>query len=348
MKGKMKAAFLREFGKGLSIEETDIPVPGPDEALVQVKASGLCASDLHIIDGILPTVKLNYIPGHEMAGVICKLGENVKGFYVGQHIVTAIDVICGHCRFCRTGQTHLCRSLKRIGFEINGSHEEYAVVPKDNLFPIAESVPFDQAAVIPDAVACMYHAIKDKGQVRAGDRVLILGVGGLGLQGLQIAKYFGAEVYATSRQDHKLEIAKQLGADGVINTAKEDLKDAIVKFTSGEMCDVIFDNIGIKDSIEQALTLLRPGGKIVAVGYSDPEFEANYQEMVIKEKEVIGIRGSSRQNLAETIQLVEKGIVKPYIYQTYPLEKINEALDQLRHGGSLGRTAIVFDEEKKE
>ena len=134
----------------------------------------------------------------------------------------------------------------------------------------------------------------------------------------------------------------------MINTAKEDLKDAIVKFTSGEMCDVIFDNIGIKDSIEQALTLLRPGGKIVAVGYSDPKFEANYQEMVIKEKEVIGIRGSSRQNLAETIQLVEKGIVKPYIYQTYPLEKINEALDQLRHGGSLGRTAIVFDEEKKE
>lgn len=343
MNGKMKAAFLREFHHGLSLEETDIPTPGPNEVLVKVKASGLCASDLHIIDGILPTVKLNYTPGHEMAGIVWELGENVTGLEKGQHVVAAIDVICGKCRFCRTGQTHLCRSLKRIGFELNGSHEEYAVVPKDNLFPIDESIPFEQAAVIPDAVVCMYHAIKDKGQVTAGDKVLILGVGGLGLQGIQIAKHFGAEVYATSRQDKKLELAKEFGADVVINTSKYDLKEEINKITDGEQCDVIFDNIGIKSSIEDSLKMLRPGGKIIAVGYSDPEFEANYQEVVIKEKEIIGIRGSSRQNLVEAIKMVEKGIVKPYIYKTYKLEEINEALDQLRHGGSLGRTVVVFD-----
>lgn len=278
-----------------------------------------------------------------MAGIVWELGENVTGLEKGQHVVAAIDVICGKCRFCRTGQTHLCRSLKRIGFELNGSHEEYAVVPKDNLFPIDESIPFEQAAVIPDAVVCMYHAIKDKGQVTAGDKVLILGVGGLGLQGIQIAKHFGAEVYATSRQDKKLELAKEFGANVVINTSKCDLKEEINKITDGEQCDVIFDNIGIKSSIEDSLKMLRPGGKIIAVGYSDPEFEANYQEVVIKEKEIIGIRGSSRQNLVEAIKMVEKGIVKPYIYKTYKLEEINEALDQLRHGGSLGRTVVVFD-----
>ena len=226
---------------------------------------------------------------------------------------------------------------------MNGSHEEYAVVPKDNLFPIDESIPFEQAAVIPDAVACMYHAIKDKGQVTAGDRVLILGVGGLGLQGIQIAKHFGAEVYATSRQDKKLELAKGFGADVVINTSKCDLKEEINRITDGEQCDVIFDNIGIKNSIDDCLKMLRPGGKIIVVGYSDPEFEANYQQVVIKEKEIIGIRGSSRQNLVEVIKMVEKGIIKPYIYKTYKLEEINEALDQLRHGGSLGRTVVVFD-----
>lgn len=344
MKEKMKAAFLREFGKGLSIEETDIPQPGDDEVLVKVRASGLCASDLHIIDGMIPSVHLDYVPGHEMAGEVYKLGKNVTEFHIGQHVITAIDVVCGHCRFCRTGQTHLCTSLKRMGFELNGSHEEYAVVPRDNLFPINDSVPFAEAAVIPDAVACMYHAIKDKGQVRAGDRVLILGVGGLGLQGIQIAKYFGAEVYATSRQNHKLELARQMGADAVINTAGENLEEVIRTLTDEQMCDVIFDNIGIKESVEQALHILRPGGKIIVVGYNDIEFTANYQQVIIKEKEVIGIRGSSRQNLVETIQLVEKGRVKPYIYQTFPLEKINEALEQLRDGGSLGRTAIVFDE----
>ena len=344
MKTTMKAAFLREFGKGLSIEETEIPQPGDDEVLVKVRASGLCASDLHIIDGMIPSVHLDYVPGHEMAGEVYQIGKNVTGFHIGQHVITAIDVICGHCRFCRTGQTHLCTSLKRIGFEINGSHEEYAVVPKNNLFPIDDSVPFEQAAVIPDAVACMYHAIKDKGQVRAGDKVLILGVGGLGLQGIQIAKYFGAEVYATSRQDHKLKVARQLGADAGINTAKESLETVLQALTNGEMCDVIFDNIGVRESVEQALHVLRPGGKIITVGYNDSEFTANYQQVVIKEKEIIGIRGSSRQNLVETIQLVEKGIIKPYIYQTFPLEQINEALEQLRHGGNLGRTAIIFGE----
>ena len=343
MEGKMKAAFLREFHRGLSIEETDIPKPGPDEVLIKVMASGLCASDLHIIDGILPTVKPNYIPGHEMAGIVWELGENVTDLKVGQHMVAAIDVLCGRCRFCRTGQTHLCKELVRIGFERNGSHEEYCVIPRDNVFPIDESIPFEQAAIIPDAVVCMYHAIKDKGQVTAGDRVLILGVGGLGLQGIQIAKYFGAEVYATSRQDKKLEIAKQFGADVVINTAKCDLEEEIMKITDGEQCDVIFDNIGIKSSIESCLRILRPGGKIVVVGYNDPTMEANYQQIVIKEKEIIGIRGSSRQNLVEAIRLVEKGIVKPYIYKTYKLEEINEALDQLRSGASLGRTVVVFD-----
>lgn len=344
MEGKMKAAFLRSFHQGLTLEETDIPKIGPDDVLVKVKASGLCASDLHIIDGMLPTVKLDYIPGHELAGEICELGENVTEYKVGQHIVAAIDVICGHCRFCRTGQTHLCTSLKRIGFEKNGSHEEYCVVPKDNVFPISESIPFEQAAVIPDALVCMYHAIKDKGQVKAGDKVLILGVGGLGLQGIQIAKYFGAEVYATSRQDKKLELSKKFGADVVVNTSKCDLQSEIEKVTNGEMCDVIFDNIGIKSSIEASLKMLRPGGKIIVVGYADSEFVANYQDVVIKEKEIIGIRGSSRQNLVDAIRMVEKGIVTPYIYKTYQLEQINEALDDLRNGNSLGRTVVVFEQ----
>lgn len=343
MRKKMKAAVLREFHKGLSLEEIDIPSPGYGEVLVKVRASGLCASDLHIIDGILPSVQLNYVPGHELAGEVIELGEGVNSLEIGQHVVAAIDVTCGRCRFCLRGQSNLCRSLKRIGFEINGSHEEYAIVPQDNLFTIRKDIPFEEAAIIPDAVVCMYHAIKNKGKVTAGDKVLFLGVGGLGLQGIQIAKYFGAEVYATSRQDKKLQIAKTLGADEVINTKTSNLINEIDRITNGEQCDVIFDNIGISNSVEECLKIIRPGGKIIAVAYNDSEFTANYQELVIKEKEIIGIRGSTRQDLVESIALVEKGIIKPYIYKTYHLEEINHALDQLRNGETLGRTAIIFD-----
>lgn len=340
----MKAAVLRNFHQNLSIEEVEMPEPGYGEVLVKVRASGLCASDLHIIDGILPTVKLNYIPGHEMAGEVFKLGAGVSDWEIGQRVVASIDITCGHCKACLRGHSNRCRELKRIGFELNGSHEEYAVVPEGNLFSISDKIPFEQAAVIPDAVACMYHAIKNIGEITAGDKVLFLGVGGLGLQGVQIAKAFGAEVYATSRQDKKLELAAQFGADAVINTAGQDLSEEIKRITGGELCDVIFDNIGIQNSVDECLRLVRPGGKIIVVGYNDQEFTANYQELVIKEKEILGIRGSTKQDLVEAIQMIEKGIVTPYIYKTYTLDEINIALARLRNGETLGRTVVTFDE----
>lgn len=340
----MKAAVLRNFHQNLSIEEVEMPEPGYGEVLVKVRASGLCASDLHIIDGILPTVKLNYIPGHEMAGEVFKLGAGVSDWEIGQRVVASIDITCGHCKACLRGHSNRCSELKRIGFELNGSHEEYAVVPEGNLFSISDKIPFEQAAVIPDAVACMYHAIKNIGEITAGDKVLFLGVGGLGLQGVQIAKAFGAEVYATSRQDKKLELAAQFGADAVINTAGQDLSEEIKRITDGELCDVIFDNIGIQNSVDECLRLVRPGGKIIVVGYNDQEFTANYQELVIKEKEILGIRGSTKQDLVEAIQMIEKGIVTPYIYKTYPLDEINTALARLRNGETLGRTVVTFDE----
>lgn len=345
MNENMKAAVLREFHAPLQIETVPVPVPKPGEVLVKVCASGLCASDLHIMDGMISTVKPPYIPGHEMAGIVCAVGENVTRVKIGDHIISAIDVICGKCRFCRTGRTNLCKELSRIGFELNGAHAEYAVIPEDNAFPISKSIPMTQACIIPDAVVCMYHAIK-QAHVTSGDRVLILGAGGLGLQGVQIAKHFGAEVYATSRQDAKLKIAKQFGADYIINTATHNLYGEIRRFTDDEMCDVIFDNIGLSNTVEDCLPILRPGGKLVLVGYSQPEFTAGYQHVINREKEIIGIRGSVRQELTEVIRLVEKGIITPYVQRSYPLERINDALDELRNGNTLSRTVIEFNTEE--
>jgi propanol-preferring alcohol dehydrogenase len=119
---------------------------------------------------------------------------------------------------------------------------------------VSPALPFEKAALIPDSVSCMYHAIKTQGNVRAGEKVLILGIGGLGIQGVQIAKYFGAEVFCTSRQDEKLKIAEEFGADHKINTKTTDLYREISRLTNGEMCDVVFDNIGIASSIQHPWT----------------------------------------------------------------------------------------------
>lgn len=339
----MKAAVLKNFGKPLVIEERPIPEPGPGEVLVKVMASGLCVSDIHIQDGIIGTVRLPYTPGHELAGIIAEVGPGVTRVKTGDHVTAAIDIICGHCRYCRTGRTNLCTSLVRIGFERDGSHEEYCVIPEDNAFKVADWIPFEQVTGFPDAVGCMYNAIKNRAKVKPGDRVLILGTGGLGMNAIQLAKVFGAEVYATSRQPEKLRISLEMGADAAINTREKDLYEEIVRLTGGGMCDVVIDNIGIKGSINDALKLVCPGGKVIVTGYNDPYFEADYQDVMKFEKEIIGMRGMTRQDLAEVIRLVETKKVVPYVYKTIPFEKINEGMQMLRDGSAKGRVVLLMD-----
>ncbi|MDR1049357.1 MAG: zinc-binding dehydrogenase [Synergistaceae bacterium] len=337
----MKTAVLRGFHRPLSIEDRPVPVPGEGEVLVKVRASGLCVSDLHIQDGMIASVPLPHVPGHETAGEVAGVGEGVRGFSAGDRVIVGIDVVCGECRFCRTGRSNLCSNLKRSGFELDGGHAEYMTAREEQLFKIDPSLPFDQACIIPDAVACMYHAIKAQAGLRAGDRALILGVGGLGLQGVQILKHFGAEVYCTSRRQAKLDLARSLGADHVFAT-DETLDREIARVTDGEMCDAVFDNIGIASSVQTSLRLVRPGGKVVVAGYGDPAFTVGFQDLVIKEKEIIGIRGSTRQEIAEVIRLAERGKISPCVCRTLPFDRINEGLDALRRGESLGRSVIVF------
>ena len=337
----MIAAVIKEFGKKISIEKVAIPKPKKKEVLVKVKASGLCGTDLHMLDGKIPTVQLPHIPGHELAGEIYELGEEVTGFEVGDNVVSAIDVTCGICGFCITGRGNLCKNLKRIGFELNGSHAEFTVVQEKSLVKIDKKIPFEQAAIVPDAVTCMYHAICVQGKVQVGDKICILGIGGLGLQGVQIAKIAGAEVYCTSRQDRKLNIAKRLGADVGLNTKKIDLVKEIYKLTDGEGCGVVFDNIGNKESVQLALNICRRGGKVIIVGFIDEEFNANFQDIIQNEKEIIGTRASNKQDLIKTVRLVEQGKITPYVSNTFPLKDINQAIEQLRDGKTAGRSVLI-------
>jgi propanol-preferring alcohol dehydrogenase len=337
----MKAAVLEQFHRDLNVTGIPVPVPGQGEVLIRVRASGLCGTDLHIQDGRLPTVRLPYVPGHETAGEVVQLGEDAGNFKVGDTVIAAIDILCNQCRFCTTGRGNLCSSLIRLGFERNGGHEEFMTAPAANLLKFDKKISFEKAAIIPDAVACMYHAIKNQGNVRASDNICILGVGGLGFQGIQIAKHFGAKVLCTSRNDEKLKLAEQFGADRAVNTTKEDLYQAVKEATRGEMCDVVFDNIGIASSVQTSLDILRPGGKVILVGYSEETFTAQFQNTAMKEKEIIGIRGSNRRDLAETIRLVEDGVIDPYVSRTYPLDDINKAMTDLRAGKSLGRSVLI-------
>jgi propanol-preferring alcohol dehydrogenase len=188
----------------------------------------------------------------------------------------------------------------------------------------------------------MYHSLVCQGKVGIGQRVLILGVGGLGIHGVQIARLAGADVIATSRRTGRLQIAEKYGAVAV-NTAAESLKDRIRELTCGEGADLVVDNIGTRASVCEGLELLRPGGKLLVVAYLDESFEVPSLPLFKMEKEIIGCRGSSRQDLEEVARLTGSGKIEPVIGAYYPLEQIGAAVERLEQGDLVGRIVLTRD-----
>jgi propanol-preferring alcohol dehydrogenase len=336
----LKAAILEEYHKPLVIKDKEIDDPGVHEVTVEVKACGLCMSDVHICKGKIQSVQLPHIPGHEIAGIIIKKGAAVDDFEIGHRVTVGLDVFCGRCDYCIKGETNRCDNLIRIGFERNGGYGEMVNVPAANLEKIADHLSFEKAAIIPDAVACSYRALKVIGEVRSGSRVAILGVGGLGMQAVQIAKLMGAQVIGTSRNDNKLERAESLGADIVINTKKDDFLEEVKK--SVESLDVVIDNIGSRESVRDALAATRKGGKVVVMGYVTPELGVPGYDLVINEKQVLGCRASTRADLREAVRLVNSGRIDPDIEAVIPVREVNKALEDLEQSKFLTRSVLSF------
>jgi len=336
----MRAVVVARYGTRLEVMNRPIPRPGPGEVLIHVRASGLCSTDLHLLSGRMPLGELPRILGHETAGEVVELGAGVSGRAAGDRVAVAVDVVCGACRHCLAGQTQRCTSLRRIGFERDGGHAEYVAVPAANAIPLPPTLPDEAAAILPDAVACMYHSLVGQGKVGVGQRVVILGVGGLGIHGVQIARLAGAEVLATSRRPERLRIAEQYGAI-TVNPEAQPLADAIRDWTGGEGVDVVADNIGTRASVREGLGLLRPGGKLLVLAYLDEAFEVPSIPLFKAEHEIIGCRGSSRQDLVEVVRLAGAGRLTPVIGARYPLEGIGAAAERLARGDLVGRIVLT-------
>jgi len=336
MTDSMRAVVVARYGGSLHTLARPVPRPASDEVLLRVRASGLCSTDLHLLSGRQPLGELPRVIGHELAGDVVELGGGVRDWQFGDRVTAAIDVTCGRCRHCLSGDTQRCRTMKRIGFERDGGHADYVAVPAANLVAIPESISYEAAAILPDAVACMYHSLIRQGGVGNGQRVLILGVGGLGIHGVQIARSAGAHVLATSRQRQRLAHAEQYGAMAV-DTGRESLAEAVRAFTDGEGVDVVVDNIGNRASVLQGLAMLRPGGKFLVVAYLDETFEVPAVPFFKTELELIGCRGSTKQDLIDVVQWVVQGRLTPVLGACYSLEQIAQAAAHLESGEVVGR-----------
>jgi propanol-preferring alcohol dehydrogenase len=211
-------------------------------------------------------------------------------------------------------------------------------VPAANVERLAPAVPIEKAAIIADAVASIYRGLATIGGVRAGMKVAILGVGGLGIQGVKIARLLGAEVTCTDLDDAKLERAVAVGAARAINPARESFLDVARKEVGG--FDVVLDNVGIKETVRDAVSACRNGGTVVAMGYVEPALELPSYDVVIREKRVVGSRGVSRSEFRDVVRLVNTGQLDPEVGEQVPIARVNEAFVNLKAGRYLTRTVL--------
>lgn len=340
----MKAMVLREYNHPLKLEEVDVPKIEPGEVLIKVKACGVCASNVKYVEGAYPSVlKLPHILGHEPAGEIVEIGPGVQGFTRGDRVCVYIFIPCGECLYCSKGEENNCIAVKRIGMEVSGAYAECIKAPVRNVFKIPEGMTYDEASVLADAAATSFHALREKAKVRVGEDVVIIGVGSLGINAVQIAKAAGARVIAIDITPSKLEFARRYGADETIDGRKEDIAQRVRRLTSGKGADSFIDFVGGPESARAGLHSLRRGGKLVVVGH-DPHHPIQvkaFQELIMEEIEIIGSHASTRQELREVIALVQAGKLKPVIGARYPLAQANEAHHALKTEEIFGRIVLL-------
>ena len=222
----MKAMVLKEYNRFMETMEVEKPVVGENDVLIRVKACGICRTDLKIFRGEIPPpiVTLPHTPGHEVAGEVVEIGDKVTGIQKGDVGILYIYIACRNCEWCLAGHENLCPSLKRVGFELPGGYAQYVRVPAYAFCPFDRKLSFNEMAILPDAVATAYRAITTLADVKLGQKILIVGAGGLGIHGVQIARLCGAEVLVAEKKKKALDLAGQFGADFLIDAREKPFR----------------------------------------------------------------------------------------------------------------------------
>ncbi|QDT32872.1 Sorbitol dehydrogenase [Thalassoglobus polymorphus] len=308
----MKAMLLTEYKQ---LEVTDMPEPeiGSRDVLVEVRACGICGSDIHGYDGSSGRRIPPLVMGHEAAGVVAKKGSDVDGFEVGDRVTFDSTVSCGHCKFCRAGNINLCDNRKVLGvscgeYRQHGAFAQYVAVPQNILYKIPEGLAFEHAAMI-EAVSIAVHAA-NRAPVRLGDTAVIVGSGMIGLLVVQAIRLAGcSQVIAVDLDEDRLKLARELGADVTLNPQSDDVVAQIQSLTGGQGADIAIEVVGASVTIQTAIDATRKGGAITLVGNLAPKVEVPLQAIVTRELTLYGSCASNGEYPA-CIDLLERGDIK--------------------------------------
>lgn len=336
----MRAARYHGPQQALRIEDVPVPRPGAGEALLRVRAAGVCHTDLHFLSGVLNLGVAPVTLGHEMAGEVAEVGPGVTSVRVGDRALAYYYVGCGSCHWCRLGQENLCDAVvAEYGFISDGGFAEYVRLPARNLVPLPDRLSFEEAATLGCSATTAVHAA-GIARMAVGDTVVVYGMGGVGAALVQLAKLAGAWVIAVGRSPAKLDLARRLGADHAVDAGRGEVGARIRQLTNGRGADVVFELVGTAESMPEAVDALAKRGRLVFIGYSPDSFSVHPIQLVIKEAIVTGSVGNTLDELIRAVDLAAEGKIKAVVDRVAPLEDVNEVLEGLRRGNVVGRAVL--------
>jgi propanol-preferring alcohol dehydrogenase len=331
----MRVAELPGIGAPLRLADRPMPEPGSGEVRVRVQACGVCGSDLFLQKGGFgPNVAMPVIPGHEASGVVDALGDGVGEVAVGDQVALYYITTPPGDAWAARGRPNISPHVKRMGVDLDGAFAEYVIRPTAALIRPPAPVPPVVLAVLTDAVATPLHGLKRVAHLQPGETLVVLGVGGLGSNAVQLGKAMGARVIAVTRSEAKLRLARELGADETVPADRDDPVAAVREIAGGYGADVVIQCVGSAAVDEQAIAMGGPGGRVVLIGSSLDQFRARAVDIFWRELSVLGSRGFLPDDIRDAIDLYLDGtLTVDHLVETVrPLEQANEALEDLKSG----------------
>src|ERR671919_926262 len=349
----MRAARITQVNEPLQIQELKTSKPTGSQVLIKVQSSGVCHSDIHLWEGgyqgpegtFLKTtdrgVKYPLTPGHEIAGVIDSLGDQAEGFSKNEKVLVYPWIGEGLCPACRIGEENLCDKPRSLGIYTDGGYAEYVLVPNYKyLVKIRGDMNTDTSAPLSCAGLTAYGAVKNA-NLKPDDNVVIVGTGGLGLMAIQLVKAVtAARIIAMNLDDQKLDVAKNEGADIIVNSKKEDPIKAVMELTNKLGADAVIDFVNATKTVETDMQFLRRRAKLVLVGLFGGELRLSLVTMPTRAYRLIGSYTGTLSELVELVSLAERDVIKPVVSNRFKLDQAGEALQMLKDGKLVGRGVI--------
>ncbi|MED5522374.1 MAG: L-threonine 3-dehydrogenase [Pseudomonadota bacterium] len=333
----MKSLVKAKAEKGIWLQDTPEPEVGHNDLLIKIRKTAICGTDMHIYnwdEWSQKTIPVPMVVGHEYVGEVVGMGQEVKGFKVGDRVSGEGHITCGHCRNCRAGRVHLCRNTEGVGVNRPGAFAEYLVIPAFNAFKIPDNISDDLASIFDPFGNAVHTALSFD---LVGEDVLITGAGPIGIMAAAVAKHVGARhVVVTDINPYRLELAKKMGATRAVDVSKDDLKDVMNELGMTEGFDVGLEMSGVPVAFRDMLNKMNHGGKIAMLGIPPQDVAIDWNQVIFKGLVIKGIYGREMfETWYKMASLLQSGLdLSPIITHTFSIDDFQKGFDTMGSGHS--------------